>query len=67
MRPIVRRDAFARAAELAYRQQDPYDVCPICGKDIYWPVQSVWFDENDRMCHTQCLEEGLDHESEDFQ
>lgn len=53
----VRRDAFARHTDLAYCRRDPYDRCPLCGDDIFWPGELAGFDEDGRLCHAGCLEE----------
>lgn len=57
MRKPVIKNAFARYTNRAYKQSDPYDFCPICKEDIFWPEEEISYDENGQMVHAKCAED----------
>ena len=55
IRPI--NNASARYEKSIYRQDEPTDVCAICGEYIWWPEEEIGWNENRRMCHAECMKE----------
>lgn len=49
-------DSFHRDIAEKY-EADEYKDCPICGKPVRWPWETVAWDKNNQIFHAKCVEE----------
>ncbi len=55
MKDTRKKDPSARYCG-AKEMPDPYDVCAICGENIYWPDEEIGWDDHNQICHAACVE-----------
>lgn len=55
MKTSKRKDPFHVHGTISV--PDEYPDCAICGKPVLWPQEEVAWDENNEICHAECVEE----------